>query len=451
MTAPPVPKGPGGAVSPFSKLPAPCSVSHNSVVSTRIASGSLRERRLNFRERGLFPLLDKSTTRACGAEMLRWLNPLWMTRAPRMAHRCRLTIGRPPAAAARSPRARYHSDRWVLRSAGVWQSSAEFAATLVALEPFRAPETATLSAEVTRAARAGWLVLTFAFAGWCAYSLLRLTARLLRDRLDQECSRSQQLETDLNRVSGLLERIAIGLERRGEAGGFESAANLARARAAAEVEAAVRAGQWALAESLLVEFETAYPDDPKASALRASLEATRRSSLEERLAELAAARDVNDPVRVLELYRSVAPDLDRDVHGQLRSGVAQWFLSLIYRRLRTGKIQIEVVELASQFADTFAATTEGASVQAALPTLRRARDCALAVLNRTPEWNRHAPSACARPGRCPRRQHRRTTRFPDIKGGNSPNLQKDGTIKCEEPKLPGLSCLPQLDARRAVG
>ena len=246
-----------------------------------------------------------------------------------------------------------------------------FAATLVALEPFRAPETATLSAEVARAARAGWLVLAFAFAGWCAYSLLRLTARLLRDRLDQECSRSQQLETDLNRVSGLLERIAIGLERRGEAGGFESAANLARARAAAEVEAAVRAGQWALAESLLVEFETAYPDDPKASALRASLEATRRSSLEERLAELAAARDVNDPVRVLELYRSVAPDLDRDVHGQLRSGVAQWFLSLIYRRLRTGKIQIEVVELASQFADSFAATTEGASVQAALPTLRR--------------------------------------------------------------------------------
>src|SRR5262249_8982800 len=51
--------------------------------------------------------------------------------------------------------------------------------------------------------------------------------------------------------------------------------------------------------------------------------------------------------------------------------VAAWFLSAIHRRLRTGKIQADVVSLAGRFADAFATTVEGASVHAALPTLRR--------------------------------------------------------------------------------
>jgi hypothetical protein len=44
---------------------------------------------------------------------------------------------------------------------------------------------------------------------------------------------------------------------------------------------------------------------------------------------------------------------------------------LIHRRLRTGTIQSEVVQLASRFSEVFATTVEGASVRAALPTLRR--------------------------------------------------------------------------------
>ena len=93
--------------------------------------------------------------------------------------------------------------------------------------------------------------------------------------------------------------------------------------------------------------------------------------MQDRLAELKAARDVNDPVRALVLYEEIAPLLEDEHRGSLRSEVAQWFLTAIYRRLRSGKIQVEVVELATRFATSFAATTEGASVQAALPTLRR--------------------------------------------------------------------------------
>ena len=57
------------------------------------------------------------------------------------------------------------------------------------------------------------------------------------------------------------------------------------------------------------------------------------------------------------------PSFDRELAG--------WFLSLIHRRLRTGTIQVDVVNLATRFSESFAATAEGASVRAALPTLRR--------------------------------------------------------------------------------
>ena len=235
--------------------------------------------------------------------------------------------------------------------------------------------------------------------------MLRLTARLLRQRLERDARRSHELQTELNRAIRLLERIAEAIERRGETGGFESAAGLVRIHAIGEIEAAVRGAQWALAESLLEEFEAAHPGDARSSSLRAGLDEARRSLLEERMAELAAAREVNDPARVLELYRMVAPELEREPRGELQSAVAQWFLTLIYRRLRTGKIQVEVVELATHFAESFAATTEGASVLAALPTLRRSAGlcprCArpyTGVDQACPECLRPTSKAAAAPG-----------------------------------------------------
>jgi len=94
-------------------------------------------------------------------------------------------------------------------------------------------------------------------------------------------------------------------------------------------------------------------------------------SQEDRIAELKAARDANDPARVLELYDALAGDLAPADKAAIQSEVAPWFLNAIYRRLRTGKIHAEVVELASRFATSFATTAPGASVHAALPTLRR--------------------------------------------------------------------------------
>jgi hypothetical protein len=74
---------------------------------------------------------------------------------------------------------------------------------------------------------------------------------------------------------------------------------------------------------------------------------------------------------VLELYRALGSSLAFERRGELERDLAKWFLELIHRRLRGGRIQLDVVQLASQAAETFAATVEGASLRASLPVLRR--------------------------------------------------------------------------------
>jgi hypothetical protein len=183
------------------------------------------------------------------------------------------------------------------------------------------------AAVVARWLRAIWLALAFGLAGSAAFIGLRSLSILLGEHLDRESRRTRQLEDRLGHAIQLLERIAQGVEQRAQSTGFESPAATGHRR----------------------------PTD----------------RLEDRLAELKAAREVNDPTRVLELYRDIAPELDAEPRRVLQSEVAEWFITVIYRRLRTGKIQAEVVDLAGRFAESFAATAQGASVRAALPMLRR--------------------------------------------------------------------------------
>ncbi len=77
------------------------------------------------------------------------------------------------------------------------------------------------------------------------------------------------------------------------------------------------------------------------------------------------------PIACSRSTRASCRRLDQDARAALDPELAKWFLGLIHRRLRTGKIQADVVQLAARFAESFAATVEGASVRASLPTLRR--------------------------------------------------------------------------------
>lgn len=167
-----------------------------------------------------------------------------------------------------------------------------------------------------------WIIGAFGLAGAAAFYLLRLASTFLAERVERDSDRTRQLQTSLDQAVELMERIARALEER-------------------------------------------------AATADAAHEKKSQRTREDRIAELKAARDANDPARVLELYDALAGDLAPADKTALQSEVAPWFLNLIYRRLRTGRIQAEVVELAARFATSFAATAQGASVHAALPTLRR--------------------------------------------------------------------------------
>ena len=104
---------------------------------------------------------------------------------------------------------------------------------------------------------------------------------------------------------------------------------------------------------------------------RERLEAVWRAEAETTLEGIRAARQVNDATRVMELFRGLGPAFDPGRRGELERELSRWFLELIHRRLRGGRIQVDVVELATAVAETFPATVEGASLRASLPTLRR--------------------------------------------------------------------------------
>jgi hypothetical protein len=218
---------------------------------------------------------------------------------------------------------------------------------------------------------AAFPILAFGLAGLATALLCRLVATVIVERIDRAGHGSDELMKQAVQGVQLLERITRALELRAEQSASWTRSESDRERSLAEIDRAIRTGHWADATSLLIAFEARFPEDPSLPGLNSQLDANRRRSAQDGMTQLEAARQVNDPARVLELYQVVGPALEIDQRATLERDLARWFLSLIHRRLRTGKIQPEVVVLATQVAETFGATVEGASMRAALPTLRR--------------------------------------------------------------------------------
>ncbi len=137
------------------------------------------------------------------------------------------------------------------------------------------------------------------------------------------------------------------------------------------IERALDAGDGNLAGSLIEALALARPDDPALAVLTERLAQVRQAAARDLAEELQAARAAGDVDRVLELHAALAPSLEHEARTELDRDLAGWFLDRIQRRLRGGKIQLEVVELASKVADGFAATVAGASLRQSLPMLRR--------------------------------------------------------------------------------
>jgi hypothetical protein len=171
-----------------------------------------------------------------------------------------------------------------------------------------------------------------------------------------------------SRALPVLERIAVALERAPTIG----PAVAHPGRDLAEVRQAIDAGQWALAESIVRGLSADHPTDPRIIALAEELDRSRQFAVNDLRQRIEAARLANDPEGAI----SSRDELGQILHGEaileVDRSLVKWLMVLIQRRLRTGTVRPDVVALAGRIAESFGGTTEGASLRASLPTLRRA-------------------------------------------------------------------------------
>jgi hypothetical protein len=252
----------------------------------------------------------------------------------------------------------------------------------------------------------GWgLVIVGLLAGWAAAIGCLVAAACMAARSQRAARSAAEFIRLAGRAIGAVERLADAMERRPI--GVETAdpPDQERARALAEIEETAQAARLEEVDALLDRFELRFPDDPAVPTLRERLDADRQKEAEGRIAHIEAARRVNDPERVLELYRALGSSLAFERRGELERDLAKWFLELIHRRLRGGRIQIDVVELATQAAETFGETVEGASLRASLPVLRRSVGlcprCAQPYLGPDSACPQCRPGAASAPGPAP--------------------------------------------------
>lgn len=139
----------------------------------------------------------------------------------------------------------------------------------------------------------------------------------------------------------------------------------------AEIRRLLRDHDWDAATDAVRAFRDEHPSDPRSVEASSELERAMQAALGRLEGQLQAARDVNDPDQVLEIHGRMTPLLDEERRNSLDVELARWFLSIVHRRLRTGRIQADVVALADRIAEGFGHTTDGASLRASLPTLRR--------------------------------------------------------------------------------
>ena len=185
--------------------------------------------------------------------------------------------------------------------------------------------------------------------------------------------RAQGAQTDvLNRLEG---RLTDGFKGLSEAFGNSRAevpVTEAKLLQIAQIRLAIRQGHWADAQQLVLEFGDTHPDDHDLERLTKELDEAREHAGRDLLAKIDAAREVNDPERVIELREAIQSVVESEKLRDLDRDLAKWFIALIHRRLRTGTVRSDVAILAARVAAILDETPEGASLRASLPTLRRA-------------------------------------------------------------------------------
>ena len=196
--------------------------------------------------------------------------------------------------------------------------------------------------------------------------------RLIEVLARQAEASSRTAELIESRALPLLERIATALERgpmtfasgsNGEAG--------SRGGEIVEFRRAIAESRWEDAQAIVRELALQKPDDPEVKAMSEELERTRQFAVDDLRQRIEAARQANDPEGAIVARDELAKILHGDAIRDDDRLLVKWLMGVIQRRLRTGTIRADMVVLAARIAESFGGTTEGASLRASLPTLRR--------------------------------------------------------------------------------
>jgi hypothetical protein len=125
------------------------------------------------------------------------------------------------------------------------------------------------------------------------------------------------------------------------------------------------------ADDLISDLESRGLAEAELYALRAEFTKARDLRIGDLRARLNASRLVNDHDSALAIEEELSSWLDPAAHAQVRAEVLRWLIGLVMKRMRGGTVGVDVASLAARIAVRFGDTTEGASLRASLPTLRR--------------------------------------------------------------------------------
>jgi hypothetical protein len=101
------------------------------------------------------------------------------------------------------------------------------------------------------------------------------------------------------------------------------------------------------------------------------LEQARNRLIEIHRQELESGRAADDPDRVLDARDALTLHLRGERLVELDRQLVRWLVNLLQGWVRSGHRPADTAQLAARIAETFGDTTEGASLRAALPNLRR--------------------------------------------------------------------------------
>lgn len=170
------------------------------------------------------------------------------------------------------------------------------------------------------------------------------------------------------RLIPALERIADARERPSTSVVPVAAS---RSEAVVGVRKAIEERRWSDADEAAGSFGRQFPDDPDAARLVERVAEGKASAAIDLRGKLGSAQGANDADGAIGFRNELAALLTPENLTGIDGPLVRWLMGSIQRRLRSGTMGPDVAGLAGKIVEAFGATPEGASMRAALPTLRR--------------------------------------------------------------------------------